>query len=180
MARVEWVNTSGAVLGNDAGATLYFRGTEPSPPPSLAKILQIRLIIGDPLASSLVYDDQLPDRGLKEQVYTRGDGRYYQWGDNGWEAVALKFDDITITLLTQGQDIWRGALYVFDHYLTKIDPLDYLTSASAGAQNVTLPGIPDVLAWFAARRAVIVRQVERYGRVTQVCYREHAVGGVFE
>jgi hypothetical protein len=177
---VEWINSGGAGMGNDAGATLFFRGDRAMPAPYLEKIMRIRVIVGDPLAPSIIYDDQLPDRGLEGQIYTRGDGRYYRWSDNSWKAVALKFDDITIDILARGQDIWRGALYVFDNYLAKLDPLDYITSGNAGAQSVSFPSVSEVLAWFTARRALIVKQLERYGTITRACYRPRAVGGVLE
>jgi hypothetical protein len=183
MEQVYWVTENDVYLADENGNRLVFSiGDDPPlpPPPEwLAEVLKVRFIIGDPICTSLIYADVLPESALEGQVYTSGDGVYYKRENGAWVTCRLTLDDRAIDAF-RGGSTWQQASRAIDLLLIRINPLDYITSGNAGGQSVSFPSLADVLAFFNARKAAISSWAVQAGDVQRVGCHPVAVGGVYE
>jgi hypothetical protein len=144
------------------------------------RILQIRRLIGDPVASSINYADPLPDNALDRAVYTTGDGAYQARRYGAWKPVKIQIDDVEIERMDTAANIYVSALTAVNALIARINPLDYITSGNAGAQSVGFPSLADVLAFFNAKKAAIASMAAEAGDVQRAGWHPVPVGGVFD
>jgi hypothetical protein len=144
------------------------------------RILQIRQLIGDPIASSINYADPLPSDALNGAVYTTGNGVYQAWRYGAWKAVKLQIDDVKIEEVDTSANIYVSALAAVDALIARINPLDYITSGNAGAQSVSFPTIESVYASFNLKKAQIEKMAIQSGYVLQARRHPVPVGGVYD
>jgi hypothetical protein len=144
------------------------------------RILQIRSLIGDPVATSINYADPLPPSALEGAVYTIGDGVYQIYRAGAWKPVKVRMDDSEIEGLDSGGSVYAAALDAINILLLKINPLDYITSGNAGGQSVGFPSIADVLAFFNAKKAAIAAIAAKAGDVQRAGHCPVPVGGLFD
>ena len=182
MARVYWVTQSNVFLGTESGARLEPQGDDPPPPPDwLADVLRVRLIIGDPICTALVYADVLPDTALDGVCYTAGDGRYQMMIDGEWSDATLKFQDAPISGYTQqSNSIWVAAQGVIKAELIRLDTLCYITNGGAGAQSVSFLNAQEQKDLFNLKLDYINDMIAQTGGTNRVCAVPYPVGGVYE
>jgi hypothetical protein len=144
------------------------------------RILQIRQLIGDPIASSINYADPLPSDALNGAVYTTGNGVYQTWRYGAWKPAKIQIDDIEIERMDASANIYVSASMAVNALIARINPLDYITSGNAGAQSVGFPSLADVLTFFNAKKTAIEKMAVQSGNVLQARRRDVPVGGVYD
>jgi hypothetical protein len=144
------------------------------------RILQIRQLIGDPIASSINYADPLPSDALNGAVYTTGNGVYQAWRYGAWKPVKLQIDDVEIERMDIGTNIYVSASMAVNALIARINPLDYITSGNTGAQSAGFPSLADVLSFFNAKKEAIGKMAVQSGNVLQARRRDVPVGGVYD
>jgi hypothetical protein len=145
-----------------------------------ARVLQIRSLIGDPIATSINYADPLPADALDGSVYTTGNGVYHVWRSGAWKPVKIQIDDAEIEKKDTSANIYISALAAINLFMARFNPLDYITSGNAGAQGFSFPTIESVYAGFNLKKAAIEEMAALSGNVLQARRRDVPVGGVYD
>jgi hypothetical protein len=144
------------------------------------RILQIRQLIGDPIASSIHYADPLPGDALEGSVYTTGNGVYQFWRSGAWKPVKIQMDDVEIERMDTSANVYVSASMAVNALIARINPLDYITSGNAGGQTVSFPSLADVLAFFNAKKEAIGEMASQSGNTQQARRHPVPVGGVYD
>jgi hypothetical protein len=154
-------------------------GDGAAPPGCLLDVIRVRVITGDPIATSIVYAGELPDTALEGQVCTTGNGEYMRFGHGKWIREKLLLDDAAVLMFAGNGTIWDKSLRYVDALTARMNPLDYITGGSAGAQSVSFPSVADVLAFYKAKRDAIASMAAGFGGPKRVCVKPYPVGGVY-
>jgi hypothetical protein len=141
--------------------------------------MRVRVMIGDPIAASIVYSAELPAQALEGQVCTTGNGVYMRFENGAWAGAKLQLDDVAITMLAGKGTVFDRALRCVDALVARLNPLDYITGGSAGGQSVSFPSASDVLAFFKMKREAIASMGAASGNVRSVRVKPFPVGGVY-
>jgi hypothetical protein len=153
----------------------------PLPRPAwFARIAHLRMLIGDPPASEIVYAEALPADGYEtDDAWTTADGAYWKWTDGKWQKQKIILADSYIRAAGGDGSVYRAGGVLLDTLLARINPLDYLTGGTAGGQSLSFSSLAEVTAFFTARKAALQELAEQEGTV-RFCVQPVPVGDVYE
>lgn len=182
MARVYWVTQDNVFLATENGVRLAFEEGSPAPPPLwLADVIRVRLIAGDPICGAIIYAPSLPDTAPSGTCATNGDGLYFIMRDGEWQEITLQFQDgILRERVEKTGNVLKTAYEIIKLLLIRINPLDYVTSANAGAQSVSFPSVADVISFFNEKLKHIGDMINAESGCRRVCVAPYPVGGLYD
>lgn len=158
----------------------------PVPPLALQQIIRARLAIRDPQGiSEIIYTPVMPGAGAKGAAYTTGGGIYqiYDAVSQQWEEYILFINDAYIEDLIFNYGLLKAEVLLIDFLLASLNPYDFISAHSAGAQSFTFVSFADVLNFYKQRKADILEQIAAdtgndTGRAIKT--KRYAVGGIDE
>jgi hypothetical protein len=150
-------------------------------PAYLPWVAMLRMLVGDPLASEIVFVETLPQAGYDSgEAWTTGGGIYFKWDCGAWQRQKLFLSDVFIRDKTRNQTEYSAGIFLLDTILARINPLDYVLSRNAGGQSLSFPTLSEIRDFFAARKAALQAQAETTGKGVCFYKRPIPVGDVYE